>query len=209
MAGPATRVNVRRCTSDDAWDAGRILAESYANDPAMSHALPEPRQREHVLKTYFGTLTLETARRGLGYLARIWGLPVGAALWLPPGAPRRTGWDSLLRGANLVPTLMAGRRRLLALCRVAAAVEREAESEDGWYLRALGVDPRQQGRGIGNRLMAPIMEAADSHGVTCALHTSDSAGRAFYEQFGFEVVDALHPVVPAGPAYLRMRRQPR
>jgi GNAT superfamily N-acetyltransferase len=161
----------------------------------------DPRRHVRLLRRHMDALADDTQRHGIGYLARIRGIPVGVALWFEPGMPptvdrhrrRGTSWG----------------RRSRRLARVEDALEREAASEDGWYLRAHGVDPWHQGRGIGARLLAPVLEAADSHGVTCALHTSNPASRTFYERFGFVAVDPLHPVIPAGPAYLRMRRQPQ
>jgi GNAT superfamily N-acetyltransferase len=209
VAGPATRVNVRRITPRDAWEAGYVLTDSHADYPAFRHCFPDPRQRRHVIRTVMGAAANEVLRRGDGYLARVRGLSVGAALWFPPGTPRRGGWDTARMSAAMLPAIWSGRTRYFAFARVGAALEREAESEDGWYLQSLGVHPRQRGRGIGARLMAPILEAADSRGVTCALHTSDPGNAAFYERFGFVVVDPMHPVVPEGPAYLRMRRHPQ
>jgi GNAT superfamily N-acetyltransferase len=209
VAGPATRMNVRRITPRDAWEAGYVLTDSHQDYPAFRHCFPDPGQRRQVIRTVMGAAAIDVARRGLGYLARIRGVAVGAALWLPPGVRPRRGWDAVRLSAAMLPAVWSGRTRFFAFARVGTALERDAESEDGWYLQALGVDPRQQGRGIGSRVLAPILEAADSRGVTCALHTSDPANAAFYERLGFVVVAPLRSMVPGGPAYLRMRRHPR
>lgn len=208
MAGPATRVNVRRITTHDAWEAGYVLTASHSDYPAFRHAFPDASQRHDVVRAVMVAAAREVARQGDGYLARVRGVSVGAALWFPPGTPPRGGWDTARLAAALLPAVWAGRTRFFAFAKTGSALEREAESEDGWYLQALGVEPRQQGRGIGARLLAPVLEAADSRGVTCALHTSDPANVTFYERFGFAVVDPPHAVVPGGPAYLRMRRDP-
>jgi GNAT superfamily N-acetyltransferase len=151
----------------------------------------------------------DVERRGLGYLARVGGIAAGAALWFPPGAPARGGWDAVQVAASMLPVALAGRGRFRAFARAGAALEEATRDEDGWYLQALGVTPRQQGRGLGSRILAPVLEAADSHGVTCGLHTSDAANVPFYERFGFVLIEPLHPIIPGGPSYLRMRRQPR
>jgi ribosomal protein S18 acetylase RimI-like enzyme len=209
VAGPATRVNVRRIKPDDAWQAGDVLARSHADYPAFRHCFPDARQRHRVLRVLMSATAHDVARRGEGYLARLRGLVVGAALWFAPESRARGAWDDTRLAAAMVPAMMSGRRRFVALARSGSALEREAAGEDGWYLHAMGVDPRQQGRGVGARLMAPVLEAADARGLTCALHTSDPNNVAFYERLGFVVVDPLHPLVPGGPSYLRMRRQPR
>jgi ribosomal protein S18 acetylase RimI-like enzyme len=209
VAGPATRVNVRRVTPDDAWQAAGILSRSHADFPAFRHTYPDPRQRDRRITAAMSAMAREVTRRGEGYLARVRGLVVGAALWFAPESPSRDGWDRVRWAATMLPEALVGRRRYREFAAVGSALAREAATEDGWYLHALGVDPRQQGRGIGSRLMAPALEAADARGLTCALHTSDPANVGFFVRFGFVVVDPLHPVVPGGPAYLRMRRHPR
>ncbi len=201
MTGQATRINVRRLAPGDDWAVARVLAASLADDPAIQNLVDDPSLHERLLRRHLSGLAHDTEQHGTGYLARIGGIPVGAALWYEPGS-----WRAADRNPRRGRTWGRQARKL---ARVEDALVREAASEDGWYLRAHGVDPRHQGRGIGARLIAPILEAADSHGVTCALHTSNPASRAFYERFGFVSVDALHPVVPGGPAYLRMRRHPQ
>jgi ribosomal protein S18 acetylase RimI-like enzyme len=209
VANPATRVNVRRITPQDAWEAAYVLAASHADYPAFRHAFPNPRQRQRVVRELMTAAARDVERRGVGYLARVRGIAAGAALWFPPGTPDRGGWDTARIAVSMLPVALAGRGRFLAFARVEAALEEEARDEDGWYLQTLGVTPRHQGRGIGARLLAPVLEAADSHGVTCGLHTSDPANVGFYERAGFEVIEPLHAVTPGGPAYLRMRRQPQ
>lgn len=208
MADPATRVNVRRVKLGDAWQAGDVLSRSHADYPAFRHSFPDAQQRHRVLRVLMSATAHDVARRGEGYLARLRGLVVGTALWFAPESRARGAWDGTRLAAAMVPAMTAGRRRFLAFAKAGSALEREAAAEDGWYLHAMGVDPRQQGRGVGARLMAPVLEAADARGLTCALHTSDPGNVAFYERLGFVVVDPLSPIVPGGPTYLRMRRQP-
>jgi ribosomal protein S18 acetylase RimI-like enzyme len=209
VAGPATRINIRRITLGDAWEAGDVLSRSHADYPAFRHFFPDTRRRRRVIGALMTAAAEDVARRGDGYLARIRGLVVGAALWFAPESPERSAWASTRLAATTMPALLSGRRRFLTLARVGAALEREASQEEGWYLQVMGIDPRQQRRGIGARLMAPVLEAADARGLTCGLHTSDPANAAFYERLGFVVIDPLHPILSGGPSYLRMRRQPQ
>ncbi|MDN5856071.1 MAG: GNAT family N-acetyltransferase, partial [Actinomycetia bacterium] len=80
--------------------------------------------------------------------------------------------------------------------------------EPGWYLQAMGVHPRAQRRGIGRRLLAPVLDAADNAGLRCHLHTSDPANVAYYGQHGFEVSEPAITVFPTGPSYIGMIRKP-
>ena len=57
-----------------------------------------------------------------------------------------------------------------------------------WYLWGLGVEPSEQGKGIGGALMLPILARAEAEGVPCYLETQNEANVPFYRKHGFEVV---------------------
>ena len=65
--------------------------------------------------------------------------------------------------------------------------------EPHWYLAFVGIDPRQQRRGLGRTLLAPIIERADDAGIACYLETPFPDTRVFYRRLGFEDTDELHP----------------
>ena len=133
------------------------------------------------------------------------GVP-GAACWLPPGRwhlPAR-------RQLALLPSLLriAGRHAPRFL-RVMMLVEsRHPDERAHWYLPALGVDPGSQGRGMGSRLMHPILERCDRDGVPAYLEASTPRNRALYERHGFEVTEELQ-LPRGGPPIWLMWRDPR
>jgi predicted N-acetyltransferase YhbS len=65
-----------------------------------------------------------------------------------------------------------------------------------------------QRRGLGSRLVRPILERADRDGVTRHLETADPASVPYYRRFGFEVVEPSLEVIPDDPSLTTMRRSP-
>jgi ribosomal protein S18 acetylase RimI-like enzyme len=61
------------------------------------------------------------------------------------------------------------------------------EMDSHWYLWALGVSPASQGRGIGGKLLRPVLSRSDRAGVLCYLETVNERNVAFYQRWGFEV----------------------
>lgn len=59
--------------------------------------------------------------------------------------------------------------------------------EQMWYLSILGVAPEQRGRGLGARLIAPVLAEADAAGVTSYLTTFSPGNIVFYERHGYAV----------------------
>jgi ribosomal protein S18 acetylase RimI-like enzyme len=137
------------------------------------------------------------------------GRVVGAAVWLPPGAFPRS-WRRQVRAAPAFARVAAAAPgRLPTFLRYRAAAQRARPRDRHWYLVALGVRPDAQRRGIGTQLVAAGLAAADEGHAACCLEPSDPANVAFYQRFGFEVVDAHLALVPGGPTHSAMRREAR
>ena len=73
---------------------------------------------------------------------------------------------------------------------------------------ALSVRPECQRRGLGSALVEPILDRAHRDALPCWLETFDPANVAFYQRFGFEVIDPALPAIPGGPPLTTMRRPP-
>jgi ribosomal protein S18 acetylase RimI-like enzyme len=95
-----------------------------------------------------------------------------------------------------------------AFMRLGSNAERAHPTEPHWYLVVLGVRPSHQGHGHGSRLVTAGLRDADRDGTAAHLETSEPANVAFYQRFGFTVVDHALPLVPDGPTHIAMRRPP-
>ena len=57
-----------------------------------------------------------------------------------------------------------------------------------WYLALLGVEPEQQGRGLGSALLQRFVQQVDADEAPAYLETDRPENVAFYGQVGFDVV---------------------
>ena len=199
---------VRRLEADEAEAAGHVLTASHADYPAFRHLFPDSVKRERLLRTFMSATALDAVRHGLALGAFEGEDMMGTALWMPPG----TFPLSPTRKAKMTPALMkaaavAG-RSFWAFARVGSALEKDHPPDPAWYLQALGVRPSAQRKGVGGRLVAPVLALADESGTACHLHTSDPSNVAYYARFGFELVNQVTPL-EGGPAYASMVRRPR
>jgi predicted N-acetyltransferase YhbS len=69
------------------------------------------------------------------------------------------------------------------------------------------VDPDVQRQGIGGRLQSPTLGVCDEEGLPAWLETQKEENLAYYERFGFTVVDEHHPIAD-GPSMWSLRREP-
>jgi len=60
-----------------------------------------------------------------------------------------------------------------------------------WYLPAIGVDPRGQGKGYGSALLAHSLEVCDRAHEAAYLESTNPLNIHLYERFGFEVIGEI------------------
>ena len=68
------------------------------------------------------------------------------------------------------------------------------------YVQMLGVRPKSQGKKMASLLMRAVNAAADRIGVPCYLETSGARNVEVYRRFGYEPVERVRLVDPAGGA---------
>jgi ribosomal protein S18 acetylase RimI-like enzyme len=188
--------------------AADTLVASHANYPAFRHIFPDPRSRIRALRPFFAATVRDAIPFGGVYAETDTDAMAAVAVWLPPGA---FPW-TVARQARATPTLMrtmiAAPRSFPTFARLGSNAARAHPVEPHWYLVVLGVHPDHQGHGHGSRLVVAGLHHADRDNTACYLETSDPANVAFYQRFGFTVVDhALH-LVPNGPTHVAMHRPP-
>ena len=132
----------------------------------------------------------------------------GAALWRLPGTADVETQEHAAKHTFLRDLL--GPRGYADYARITGFMHARAASVipgDAWYLSILGVRPAEQGRGIGQRLLAPTIAEADAAGATSWLETFTTAAARFYERVGFSLV-AWHDEPATGRPYAILRRDP-
>jgi GNAT superfamily N-acetyltransferase len=197
-------VHVRGITVDDHDRVTRLMARAFRDDPVVNHLVAQDHRRVERV-TRFMRLALQPLTFPYGETYVTDGFE-GAAYWNPPGRRPHGLWNDL----RLLPRLLritgpGGLDRAVASL---ALMEDKHPEEPHFYLLALGVEPSQQGRGIGGQLMAPVLSRCDRDGVAAYLESTSERNLPLYERHGFEVVEAV-ALPRGGPTMWRMWREPR
>jgi GNAT superfamily N-acetyltransferase len=189
--------------------AGAILARSHADYPSFRHLFPDDQRRARALRALFTGVARDAARLRSAYGALgCEGDLSGIALWLAPG---KFPWSALrqLRGAAwMLSVLRADPSSFRAFMQTGANGARLHPADRHWYLETMGVDPAVQRRGLGGRLLEPVLEIADRDRVDCYLETAEPRNADYYARHGFVVENPALQLVPDGPAHIAMRRVP-
>jgi GNAT superfamily N-acetyltransferase len=201
------QVQIRLLDRGEVATAAALLARAFTADPFLGYFMADPRRRRLALPLFFRTVLQELIDSQAIYASQDAGRLAGVAAWLPP-EPERPG-----RNARLRARLASARVRLLfprAAPQVGAAFEAAAAhhpSEPHWYLAFVGIEPGQQRRGLGRRLLDPVLEQADHQGRLCYLETPFPDTRAFYSKLRFTDTAEIRPVAGAPPIWT-MTREP-
>jgi GNAT superfamily N-acetyltransferase len=197
-----TTVAVRKAAPIDLQGITDALQAAFFDDPVMQYLFPDEGSRRWRLALMFRT---QLVAHNLPFNT-VWTTPdhAGAAVWSPPG---HWSLPPLTLARNGIPLLRAFGRHIPRALRSISAVEHRHPKEPHWYLADLGTAPRNQGKGVGSALMAPVLELCDTEGLPAYLESSKESNIPFYGRHGFEVTGEIR--LPRGPIVWAMWRAPR
>lgn len=188
-------------------EAGAALARAFDEDPVSLHLYPHPRRRRVALRGFFGAAMRDALGFGEVWAAFDGTTLVGVAAWLPESAFPTSRVRELKQIVGAAPSLLTP-STVVAGLRFLAYLQRVHPRGPHWYLGVVGVEPKHQSRGIGGRLLTPVLERLDAQAVPAYLETSTEANVAWYSRKHFEVRAELHPF-EGGPRMWAMWRDSR
>lgn len=193
-------------------DAGLIAAQAFENDPVFTYIISDDREFRLQSLTWLMNRVITYSTQ----YNHVYTTPdlEGIAAWLPPGKISsnplqllKMAWDLQLYA---LPTKIRWSRlgRCLTLL---SAVEQAHQQDMGdsphWYLGLMIVNPECQGRGVGSRLLQPILQRASNEGLVCYLDTFTEQAVRFYQKNGFEIVQ-VQKIASDAPPFWTMKRNP-
>jgi ribosomal protein S18 acetylase RimI-like enzyme len=166
--------------------AAELLGRAFQDDPVFRAVQPDAAKRRRIAFWLHDRMLRYCFLYGAAHT-----LPslAGVACWLPPGQTELP-ISRLLRSGLLAMPLHMGPAAFLRFNTYidCSSGQRRRNSPDRyWYLWVLGVDPPSQGRGVGGRLIQPVLREADATGTACYLETENPRNLDFYGKHGFRV----------------------
>ena len=173
------------------------LVTAFADDPFIRWMFPDAHQYLSafpLILKYFAGAAFEhgTAYRSEDFSA--------ACLWLPPGvSPDEEGLGQVMENwldGSLQEQVFA----------VMEQVGKGHPEEPHWYLPAMGVDPRYQGKGKGSVLLDRSLQGCDPTCDLAYLESTNPVNVPFYQRLGFRVIGTIQ--IDGSPVLTRMLREP-
>lgn len=156
-----------------------LLAQAFVDDPMLQWIFPEEFIRLEATAAWFGIFVERYAA-----IDRVMTLDDGAVmLWRMPDDPREP--PATLPTVGGLLAALVGLERAGAIGDALGVIAEITPSEPHVYVNFLGVDPSRQGRGLGLRLLRPVVAAARDAGLGVHLETTNPRNVGFYERMGF------------------------
>ncbi|MFG6104184.1 N-acetyltransferase [Leptolyngbyaceae cyanobacterium CCMR0082] len=209
---PQPSSDVIQLQQSQVLDAGMVAAKAFADDPVFTYIISDDREfRLQSLTWLMRKLVVYSTQYNHVYTTQDL---EGIAAGLPPGELSSNPLELLKMIWELqlyaLPTKFRWNRlgRCLTLL---SAVEQAHQQDMGdcphWYLGLMVVHPTCQGRGVGRRLLQPILQQASHEGVACYLVTFTEQAVRFYQKHGFEIVQ-IQKTAPDAPPFWTLKRNP-
>ncbi|MEH3047935.1 GNAT family N-acetyltransferase [Sphingomonas adhaesiva] len=190
--------DVRDAGVQDRAAVAAMLGRAFANDPAMSYVFPDPQDRARRLPKLFAVL-FDGDADGMRLVS---GPADAATLWRAPGKASTPLTAMIAQALPLIGALGTAIPRGL---RISGAIDAHFPVEPFWYLHVAGVDPSQQGRGLGGKVIRAGLARADASGAPTYLETATESNLGLYGALGFQLIGDWQ-VPRGGPRFWSMRR---
>jgi len=177
---------------ENAQRAFDTLTLAFATDPPSRWTFPDERQYLQYFPIFAKAFGGAAIDRGTALASPDCS---GVALWLSPGVGPDE--DAL---AELIEHGVTKQRNGDVLA-VFDEMSRLHPTESHWYLPLIGVEPQQQGHGLGAALLRPILEKCDAMHLPAYLEATSSRSLPLYKRHGFEAIGEIKirdcpPIVP-------------
>lgn len=188
--------------------AGALLGRAFVDDPGFVYAFGDGDRRARV--AWINRRFVDYTRLAGGTVTAIGDPPEGVLLWMDAPARYVVSTFTMLRAGMLTSPFRFGVGALVRLMRLGARLDASHArlmTEKHRYIYVLGVDPKNQGKGLGKALLRPKLEEADELGLRCYLETLRPENVKLYRGLGFEVAE--DEPGPPGPRVWSMVRPTR
>ncbi|MEH6790665.1 GNAT family N-acetyltransferase [Parasphingorhabdus sp.] len=185
-------------------ELARITADAFRDDPfnLWLFGSVAPMQR-----TFANMARHIYAPNGFCQILREEGHGLAATMWLMPGDKSDGSAAGMLQ--TYWGLFASGGPGALKRGKAAGdAMAKHHPKQPHAYLFTVGVAGAGRGRGLGRRLLQPVLDACDRTGTMTYLENSNPANRNFYHGLGFERVELFHARSDSPPLEA-MQRRPR
>jgi GNAT superfamily N-acetyltransferase len=102
-------------------------------------------------------------------------------------------WQYIKAGAlSLIPTMgIKTTKRMNSFEKFALEIKNKYAKSGCWYLFAFVTMPEFRGKGLGSKIIKPMLNYLDEHNLECYLETLSPTNVEIYKRYGFELKEEV------------------
>jgi ribosomal protein S18 acetylase RimI-like enzyme len=178
---------------------GDIIGDSFSDDPVNRWVF----KSQASMTSYF-TKSAKKLYLPKGFCQATSDNEAGS-MWLPAGVKKYIPlWNSIDIAISMFS--YSGITSIKNGLAIDDGLTKKKPKGDYFYLFAIGARSGMQGKGYGGMLMEAGLKKVDQHHMPAYLESSKESNIAFYERYGFEVIDKFIPVKNCPPLWLMWRK---
>jgi predicted GNAT family acetyltransferase len=173
----------------DLSKASATLSQSFNDYPIFNYIIPDPEYRKDKLKYLCHFVLRLGIAKGevIGPSNRM----EGVSIWLPPNRSKSSAMDAIRAGLlNLFVHIKPGTiRTFIEVGKTKGKMRTEIIKGQYYLCDMIGVDPLLQKQGFGRKMIEAKLLEFDREEMPCYLETSKHENIAYYERFGFSLIN--------------------
>ncbi|MFX0002486.1 MAG: GNAT family N-acetyltransferase [Candidatus Hodarchaeota archaeon] len=169
--------------------ASETISEAFFHDPLMIYFFPKQKERKKKLKSMMELLLRIGIKYGVAHATS----PnlEGISIWFPSNKAKITTMMGLLNG-GLSYFLKLGSnaiKRQNRFYNYVSSKHKKLLPSKYWYLSIIGINPRDQGKGLSRVLLNSMFDQFDEQNLPCILDTNNEKNLPIYERLGFKIIE--------------------
>ena len=179
-----------RINKSNAEPCIRVLVKAFRKYPLFQYYFPTESTRREKISYYVLSLLVYSGIR-FGEVSATSSNLEGVAIWIPSNNYPLTFWK-MLRSVPLSKIFGLGRyggSKMMDFNDYIDRVHQRQAPFNHWFLQAIGVATRFQGKGYASKLLRPMLSKIDKEHLPCYLETINEKNVSIYERFGFKIID--------------------
>ena len=178
-------------SNDKLKSASEVLSNAFHKDTVFYKLIPNDKERHKTLLEIFKFQIKYCLKHGV--VLSTSNLK-GISLWYPPKNVFISIWKSIKSGS--LSLIFKIKWKNLHILRknddFSEDLHKKLVPYPHWYLSTIGIDPKHQGKGIGNRMISFMINYIAKDHKTIFLETNSEKNVKLYKCFGFRI---LHKVL--------------
>jgi len=171
--------------------AGRILCESFKDNPLWKHLIPNPDKRENEMVLLWELFVRYGIKYGRAFVTSK--NVEGVSLWTSSQYAKMTFWRQFRCGGfKVLRKLGVGfLKRSNVVNKTLSLAHEKYAPPDHWYLLQLAVDPNHRGKGFAGKLLRDFFAQTKKDQKPYYLETGVKENVSMYQHLGFEAVGTI------------------